>query len=407
MTKRGRYTLSVDFYLLYLCVFSTKFVYIKNIFYACVLYLIICASVFYCFCTAYAQGVSESVYPAYIDKSGLVHSFLYPVELTGAVEITGIANATAISGTAAIDQQGWGWAWDASVDPNGAVHAERDSGRIKFSEAKRVGVLTHVEQISSTRWGTLIRLGDGTIWGFGHTKFGLLDGVSVIGGAVRQSSDQPDKIIPVSSPVLVPFPESIINISSNGVNALALGKSGVIYTWGVNSYGVLGANPIIATNNIGANRIKGVEEVVRVYAGRFHGYAVTTAGRVFAWGGCPQPNATDAAMPFEIEGLDGVVGLSIPYFDEHEPVFFLRRGGSVWYGSVNLASYHDGGQCRSRSDSPYDAPIPLQPVPELKGKIVQELAETYGNPNLRVLGLDSRGFFSIFADRHLVNKRHN
>ncbi len=343
-----------------------------------------------------AGMVTESVYPTYIDSSGHIVAFRYPAELTEPTNIQGVSNAVSVSGTAAVDRRGWVWTWNAGLDAARPVHEESESAPVKFSKARRVGKLNDAQEVTSTAWATLIRLADGTVWGIGHTKFGVLDGIPP--NPASRLLDSPDRIIQPSSPVHVPLPEPVIDISTNGLNALALGQSGAIYAWGLNRFGVLG----IASEkfkSVGVNRITAIADVAHVFSGHFHSYAVTKTGRVFVWGGCPQLNDDSALSPFEIKDIYDVKTLLIPYFDEYYPVFFLRYDGSVSYRSINSVWYNSGDKCRLRGGSAENMPERFSPVPVIKKKNIYQIADTYMGPDLRIIGLDDNGkFFSMFAN---------
>jgi alpha-tubulin suppressor-like RCC1 family protein len=81
--------------------------------------------------------------------------------------------------------------------------------------------------------------------------------------------------------------QKFINISSSRDFSLAITNSGKLYAWGLNESGQLGDGSVISRNRptlIAFSGLQMGETIQSVSAGSHHSIAVTTNGRVYAWG---------------------------------------------------------------------------------------------------------------------------
>ncbi len=107
---------------------------------------------------------------------------------------------------------------------------------------------------------------DGTVWSWGTNTSGQL------GLGDSSSRNSPEKI---------EVPETIKDISSGASHTLLLGKSGEVYTFGANGNGQLGTGNS-TTYKIPTNiRVTNIEKVKAIGNSS---YAITSEGKVFAWG---------------------------------------------------------------------------------------------------------------------------
>jgi len=97
---------------------------------------------------------------------------------------------------------------------------------------------------------------DGTVWTFGNTN----------------GKNNPEKI---------EVPEEIIDISSGKSHTLLLGKSGKVYSFGLNSNGQLGTGNLSTYKVPVKLNIEGIEKII---AKENTSYAITKTGEVYAWG---------------------------------------------------------------------------------------------------------------------------
>lgn len=146
-----------------------------------------------------------------------------------------------------------------------------------------------------------------------------------------------------TSPILVPMhgilnPETtkrfIIQIEAGNVHSMALSKTGEVYAWGGNANGQLGDG---TTNN---NRFPTQvmtfygTPIKQIVAGYTSSYALTSDGRLYAWGANSQGqlglNITTAnvLLPTLVTFPDGIAIVSISYASE--TIFAIARSGEVY-----------------------------------------------------------------------------
>ena len=89
-----------------------------------------------------------------------------------------------------------------------------------------------------------------------------------------------------STPTLISFPagETIRNVVAEQEHSLAVTTTGRVYAWGRNNSGQLGDNTLVDNSNPTLILFPAGETMRNVAAGLGHSLAVTTTGQVFAWG---------------------------------------------------------------------------------------------------------------------------
>jgi len=349
------------------------------------LFVFTCA---FCGGGALSNEISQSLVPVYIDKNGNVISFSYPVEVEGGHAV-GVKNAVDVSGNIIVDSSGDIFSFLWSVKNKKSDDHEVS---LKFFGVKKINVVGAVKKVSSSKFGTLLLMKNGQVLGFGKTRMGLLEGGGLGSSDISKLLMNKKQVVEDDSPVVVPLPEEMVDVSTNGANSLALGKSGKIYAWGDNSYGAVGEGA--RQGSISFSVISGIQGVYRVYAGRFHGYAINEAGEVYVWGGCPQNGNINSGVPFKLPGVFGVIGLSLPDFDEYRPVFFLNKNGEVFRMIINGMYYNPGSGCALRSERSLNSADPSVIYPSGGDKII-EISDTYSDARGLYLGVDSTGKLAV------------
>jgi alpha-tubulin suppressor-like RCC1 family protein len=94
------------------------------------------------------------------------------------------------------------------------------------------------------------------------------------------------------TPTLINVPnlqsgETIAQVTAGSVHSLAVTTQGRVYAWGYNDYGQLGNGTTTSRNTptlINVPNLQSGETIAQVTAGYYHSLAVTTQGRVYAWG---------------------------------------------------------------------------------------------------------------------------
>ncbi len=123
---------------------------------------------------------------------------------------------------------------------------------------------------------------DGTVWAWGKNEYGQL------------GNGMDDRLVYTDQP----FPVEVADVTScsgqtiSNAVALAGGRdfsvaadaNGRVWTWGYNSYGILGNGPNTSYDQPVPSPISGVSNVVSVAAGSQHALALRTDGTVWAWG---------------------------------------------------------------------------------------------------------------------------
>ena len=123
---------------------------------------------------------------------------------------------------------------------------------------------------------TLALQTDGTVWAWGDTVYGQL-------GLGSQTS----AIVPVQVPGL----SSVVSIAAGTKASYAVTSTGQVYAWGDNAVGELGQHVTSTTPTMSPTLVSGVPAMASIAAGDGFVLALTTDGRVFAWG-----NGTDGTL---------------------------------------------------------------------------------------------------------------
>ena len=99
-----------------------------------------------------------------------------------------------------------------------------------------------VADIAIGDFHTVVLTNEGEVWttGYGgHVSGGLLRQIFSQKGGALGHGDNNDKFVPTPVQTLIEE-EEIVQIAAGTYHSLALGKSGLLYTWGRGQYGVLG-----------------------------------------------------------------------------------------------------------------------------------------------------------------------
>jgi alpha-tubulin suppressor-like RCC1 family protein len=124
-----------------------------------------------------------------------------------------------------------------------------------------------------------------------------------------------DTTLAASQPVTVAGLSNVTSVTSGGTNSYALTSVGNVYAWGENLDGALGNNsttdsnvPVEVDGVSGSGFLSGVTAIA---AGNKSGYALTSAGNVYAWGynadgELGNNSSTESNVPVEVEGAGGL-----------------------------------------------------------------------------------------------------
>lgn len=166
------------------------------------------------------------------------------------------------------------------LDENGEVFTfgENDKGQLgngsnEDSDYPILITLSNIVQIAAASDSTYAIDTDGVLWGWGDNSNGELG---------QGSSDITDHLVPVQ----IPLPEAIISIAAGKAHALALGKSGKVYGWGLNASNQIG-NTVEGTwegNIYDAVELPWVEKAIAIWANGNQSFVQKEDGLIYPWG---------------------------------------------------------------------------------------------------------------------------
>jgi alpha-tubulin suppressor-like RCC1 family protein len=172
----------------------------------------------------------------------------------------------------------------SAVVPEGGVTVEEDltlkavafldGGLASAVKAADFEVVTGVpgQEVEAGSAHSVAVRDDGTVWAWGLNSSGQLgDGTSTL-------RPQPVQVAGVSGGVLT----GIKAVAAGGNHSLALSTTGVVYAWGANGNGQLGDGT--TTNRNTPVETQGLSHAVAVAAGSTHSLAIDDQGRLWAWG---------------------------------------------------------------------------------------------------------------------------
>ena len=270
------------------------------------------------------------------------------------VEVAGLSNVTAISAgnsySVALKQDGTVWEWGVMSPydtPRGAARtvpaqAAGLSGvvAIDAGEGNFGLVALHADGQTWWRWvpgakpeqqppvGTLKRVSAG----YGQTL--LLQGDAKVlsygfnGNGFGNLGDGTTNYRDVPGPVL--DLENVIEVASGTWHALALDKTGRVWSWGFDSSGQLGRGRMLG-QSVPAE-VAGLPKAAQVSAGTVHNLAIDEAGAIWAWGSNGYGQLGDGlygdrSTPVRLSALtDASSVVAGAYYS-----LALQRDGSVWF----------------------------------------------------------------------------
>jgi alpha-tubulin suppressor-like RCC1 family protein len=178
----------------------------------------------------------------------------------------------------------------------------------------------NIVSISAGSAHTLALDANGTVYAWGDNTEGEL------GNGTTTSSTTP---VTVSVPAGVTFTA----VSAGFGNSMALGSDGKVYTWGFNNVGQLGNGTTVATASLPTPASLPTGSIATaISAGYAHDLALTSDGKVYAWGDNAQGEIGDNTVttrrsPVQIPLLGAVTatGIAAGYYDS----FAMTTGGKA------------------------------------------------------------------------------
>ena len=244
--------------------------------------------------------------------------------LTGVTAVAGSGGGSTGSGYA-LESNGTVWAWGYGV--GGALGNGTDTSSdlpVEIQSLTNVTAIAGGGPIGGTGYALE---SNGTVWAWGVG----LDGE--LGDGSRLSS---------SVPVQVRGITNAVSIAAGELGGYAVLKTGRVMAWGEARFGSFSDGSALGDGSYATSTVpvfvKKLTGVTDVAAGGASAYAVTSGGRVWAWGGANLGNGTDngSRIPVLLTRITGVkaVGTDI------SAGFALKTNGTVWswgssyYGEV-------------------------------------------------------------------------
>ncbi|MCC7133678.1 MAG: hypothetical protein IT352_13550 [Gemmatimonadales bacterium] len=207
-------------------------------------------------------------------------------------------------------------------------------------------------------------LDDGSVWAFGRGWNGQLG----VGTGTRESA----------SPVRVKNLGRTVQIVATGLTALALQEDGTVRAWGSRAKGLIGDGKVPRTYGDAAPDaplpvpVPGATGITRLAAGADHILALTTDGRVLAWGsnfGGALGRAPRQEIPIDsvgaVPGLADVVAIAAGSAVSSA----VRKDGTVWVWGSNWHGQFGNGQRTDPPNMTRNWELVPQPVPGVSGAV--------------------------------------
>jgi alpha-tubulin suppressor-like RCC1 family protein len=149
-----------------------------------------------------------------------------------------------------------------------------------------------VIQIDAGNDHTIALKDDGTVWAWGHNPDGQL-GI-------------PNSTLQRKIPTAVAQLNNIVGIAAGGRHNLALDNTGLIWSWGFNSYGQLGDGSTVSRSI--PSQVLNLRQIVAIAAGNNHSLALRDDGTVWAWGQNEHGqlgtgDTSNQTLPVQVKGL--------------------------------------------------------------------------------------------------------
>ena len=165
-----------------------------------------------------------------------------------------------------------------------------------------------------------------------------------IGDGTTTDRDRPTAV--------VGLPSDVVSVTTGHYHSLALTSDGRVFAWGRNSVGQLGDGTV--TKRLTPVLLGGLPTIQQVVGGRDFSAALAVDGTVWAWGSnalgeCGDGTTTQRLSPVHVPGLDHVVQLSAG----RNHTLALRSDGTLWSWGANASGQLGDGSRTTR----------LHPVP--------------------------------------------
>ncbi len=175
-------------------------------------------------------------------------------------------------------------------------------------------------------------------------------------GEVGNGAFQPSG---VPAPSQVIGLDNIIAVSAGAYHGIALKRDGTVWSWGANFDGQLGDGSVSAASPFGKAlpvQVSGLTDVVAIAAGGVHSIAARRDGTVWTWGdnlygqlgnGTFSTHGSAQPLPVKVSGVASVVEVSGGYYHS----LALKIDGTIWAWGRDW--YGELGDGTTTTVSPY------------------------------------------------------
>lgn len=212
--------------------------------------------------------------------------------------------------------------------------------RIWGEDKIRIEGFEDIVAIDSGYWHVIALRNDGTVWTWGQNYHGQLGN-----GTPRSGFMQPDWETPV--PQQVEGVSDVIQLASHTNGNLVLKKDGTVWGWGRYAEGESSTS-----DPLRPNQIIGLKDIKLIYSGGYHSYAVDNDGIVWAWGnndygqlgngdysGRNWRNSIPVTSPFKFSGVEQIETMAL---GEEHSLAVTTDGKLYAWGSNRLGALGDG-----------------------------------------------------------------
>jgi alpha-tubulin suppressor-like RCC1 family protein len=225
--------------------------------------------------------------------------------LSGVIAVaTGGSHALALR----VDGTVWGWGSNSDWELGVSTPSGPDGSR---TPVQTTG-LNRVRAIATGDDHGLALRGDGSVWAWGKNDHGQV--------GVPKGENCPHHPRPcVQAPVPVPGLNGVKAVAAAQDSSFALGADGIVWAWGDNEHGQLGAGS--GADRVSPTKVGGVTDIVGLSAMGLHVVALRADGTVWGWGG-----RVGSPLPSRVEGIDDVAAAAAGFARN----LALKADGTVW-----------------------------------------------------------------------------
>ena len=294
-----------------------------------------------------------------------------------------IAIAAGHNYTIALKNDGTVWSWginDFGQLGNGTT--ANSLSPVQVLGPGGTGFLTDIIRIATGRNQTLAIKSDSTVWAWGDNDRGQL------GDNTGVSKTTPVQVRGTGG---VGYLTGIIAVSAGGGHSHALKSDGTVWSWGVNTGGLLGDGTTTQRNApvqvLGTGGTGFLTDIMAIDAGFQHNSALRSDSTVWTWGGngageLGDGSTTGRSTPVQVHASYGDAGFltgicAISAGDSHTVA--LKPDGTIWAWGLNSRG-ELGDSTNVNRNSPVQTVCPNSGIEEIPSLPAEMTLGVYPNP---------------------------